>query len=365
MRQIVFLFLLLTFSIGVFAQYEFIVKTEAPCTEIKDQQKTGTCWSFATCSFIESELMRDGKGSHDLSEMYVVKHIYREKAMNYILRQGKANFSQGSLAHDVISAIRQYGIVSQDMFDVRTDESEPYDHGEFVAATKGMLDGLLKRKTLSQDWKEALDAMLDIYFGEAPTYFKHNDVTMNPQTYAEHLGIEPDDYISLTSFSHHPFYQSFILEIPDNFSNGSYYNIHLNELEQVIDEALEAGYTIAWDGDVSEKGFSSAQGIAVLPQDASREDLFTMPGPEIEVKQQNRQLAFESLATTDDHLMHIIGIATDQNGNKYYKIKNSWGKVGPMQGYLYMSAPYFRMKTISVTMHRDAVAPEIREKMEM
>lgn len=347
---------------SVFGQYQFTNDIKLNCTSVKSQDQTGTCWSFSTSSFLESELMRMGKGEYDLSEMFIVRNIYMDKARNYLLRQGKANFSQGSLAHDVIRAFSMFGIVPESVFAGKAAEAK-HDHGEMEAGLKGFLDGILTQKKIGSKWKPAVSAILDAYFGAVPENFQVGSKKFTAETFAESFQINPDDYVSITSFAHHPFYEKFILEIPDNYSNGSFYNVPLDELERIVDNALKKGYSISWDGDVSEKGFSAKNGVAIMPAAPEREDLFQKPGKEINVTQENRQEAFESLLTTDDHLMHLLGTARDQAGNKYYLIKNSWGEVSEYKGFLYMSAAYFRMKTISVLVHKNAIPEDLIKKM--
>lgn len=347
------------------AQYHIADDVVVGCTPVKSQDKTGTCWSFSTCSFLESELMRMGKGKHDLSEMYVVRNIYRDKARNYVLRQGKANFSQGSLCHDVINAVSRHGIVPERVYSGMTVGVSKHDHGEMAAVLKGYLDGLLKRKRLSDKWDDGFDAVLDVYLGEFDEDFSIDGKQYHPKAYAMQLGFNPADYVSLTSFTHHPFNTSFILEIPDNYSNGSFINIPMDELEVIVDNALKNGFSVAWDGDVSEKGFSAKNGLAILPEDEKNENLFNKILPEKTVTQEMRQTNFESFATTDDHLMHIVGTASDEAGNKYYKIKNSWGEISDYKGFLYMSMPYFRMKTVSILLHKDAIPENIVKRLPM
>ncbi len=347
------------------AQYRFTSTQDIECTEVKSQGSTGTCWSFATSSFLESELIRLGKSNPDISEMYVVREIYKDKARNYILRQGKANFSQGSLSHDVIRVLSTKGIMPQSAFAGRAPDEKRYNHSEMEAVLKGMLDGVLKQKSVSTKWMTAFDKVLDVYLGECPKDFIVDGKKMKPSEYAADLNLDAEDYVNITSFSHHPFYSKFILEIPDNYSNGSYYNIPLDELVNIIDHAAEKGYSIAWDGDVSEKGFSSKNGIAILPTDPKREDLFEKPGKELSVTQESRQAMFESFATTDDHLMQVVGTAKDGKGTKYYKIKNSWGEISDYKGYLYMSRPYVQAKTVSIMVHKDAIPSEIMNKLEL
>ena len=362
----VLLLLVAVFSFQIsYSQYTFETEKSLDCTEVKSQDRTGTCWSFATSSFLESELIREGNESMNLSEMYVVRMIYLDKARNYVLRQGNANFSQGSLSHDVIRVLASNGVVPESAYPGREDEATRHDHSEMERVMKGALDGLLKKSTISDKWPQVINAILDIYLGEIPDNFEYNGKSFTPASFAEELGLASNDFISITSFNHHPFYQQFILEIPDNYSNGSFYNVPIDELMLTIDASISAGYTVAWDGDVSEAGFSQKNGIAIIPEDPKREDLFDNPGLEIKATQDNRQKNFERLTTTDDHLMHLTGIAHDQNGTKYYIVKNSWGDVGPAEGFIYMSEDYLRMKTISIMVNQEAVPRSIAKKINL
>ena len=352
-----------TLSGNIYAQYKFKTEKQINCSEVKNQANTGTCWSFATASFLESELMRMGHTDVDLSEMYIVRNIYKDKARNYMLRQGKANFSQGSLSHDLMRMVGRVGVMPETAYSGMLAGESNHNHSEMERGLKGYLDGVRAGKNLSTKWPTAFANILDAYMGAVPADFDAIGTKHTPASYAEALGISADNYVSLTSFSHHPFYSPFILEIPDNYSNGAYYNIPVDELISAIDFALLSGYTVAWDGDVSEKGFSSKEGLAVLPADPNRTDLFTKPGKEVDVDQGKRQDLFESYATTDDHLMHIVGISLDQNGNKYYLTKNSWGARGPYEGYLYMSEAYVKMKTVAIMIHKDAVPTNTANKL--
>ena len=341
------------------AQYQFTHVKDLNTTSIKNQQKTGTCWSFATASFLESELMRSGKGEFNLSEMYVVRNIYIDKARNYVLRQGKANFSQGSLAHDLLRIVAKNGALPESVYSGMLPDKNVHDHSELEKGLKGFLDGIMENKKLSDRWMSAFTSILDSYLGTAKEKFEYNGRTFTPESFATFLDIDVEEYVNITSFNHHPFGKQFILEIPDNYSNGSYYNMKLDDLVANVDHALNNGYSVAWDGDVSEKGFSSKNGLAILPEDPARRNLWKKPDSEVNVTQANRQKNFESYQTTDDHLMHIVGTANDQNGTKYYIVKNSWGDVGPYGGYLYMSESYFKMKTVSVTLHQGGLINEI------
>lgn len=361
MKYFALLLVILT-SHTLWGQYNIKPKHEVACSAIKDQQRTGTCWSFATSSFLESEVLRTKKMEVDLSEMFSVYATYMDKAQNYLLRQGKANFSQGSLSHDVIRAVAHVGLVPESAYSGRPKGMDKHDHGELVAAVKGLLDGLNKRRVLSPLWRSAVRAVLDIYLGEVPNKFTYKGKSYSPMTFVQYLGINSSDYISLSSYTHHPFYKNFILEVPDNYSNGHYQNVPIAELEQIVDYALENGFTIAWDGDVSEKTFNHDKSLAILPTDKDRKDIWEQPGTEIKVTQELRQSTFESKATTDDHLMHLIGLAYDSRGTKYYKIKNSWGAKNAMKGYLYMSQAYFQLKTVGILLHKDGIPKSIQQK---
>jgi len=336
--------------------YQFHIKASLACTPVTAQGSTGTCWSFSTASFLESELIRQGFPATRLSEIYLVRQVYRDKALNYVLRQGKANFGEGALAHDYINSAARYGLVPHAAYTGKVSPGEKHDHGEMVAVLTGLVESVVKLKRPSPRWQLAFDRILDTYLGEVPVEFEYQGGVHTPQSFSGQLNFDRDDYVSLTSFSHHPFYESFVLEIPDNYSNGPFLNVPIDELIQTIDRALEMGYTVVWDGDVSEATFSAPRGLAVLPA-ASRRDALQSPGPELDVTQEMRQSTLLSYETTDDHLMHLVGMAQDQNGTKYYLIKNSWGEIGPLGGQLMMSEAYARLKTVSILLHRDVLNP--------
>jgi bleomycin hydrolase len=339
--------------------FGFSIDYQVDCSPVRKQDKTGTCWCFAGTSFLESELMRRGEGTHDLSEMFIVKNVYAEKAQNYVLRQGKANFSQGALAHDYINAVGRYGLVPEEVFSGKTLGEKEHNHTELEVVVKGMLDGYIKQKKVSPRWKTATSSVFDVYLGQTPENFQYQGETFTPQDLAKSLEVDASDYLNFTSYTHHPFYEKFVLEIPDNFSNGSFFNVPIDEMVDMVDEALENGYSIAWDGDVSEAGFSASRGIAVVPEKVDGK-IFKEPSAEKEVTQEMRQDVLMTYSTTDDHLMHLVGAASDKNGAKYYLIKNSWGEIGPHRGYLYMSEAYFRLHTVSVLLHKDAVPRQLR-----
>lgn len=354
--------LLLIFALtSLQAQYEFKDDINIPCTNVKNQQASGTCWSFATTSYLESEVIRITGKYVDLSEMYNVHMAYLDKARNYVLRQGTANFGEGGLSHDVLRNVEQHGLVPQSAYTGLTMGDSVFDHSELSAGMKGYLDAVIKDGHPSQHWPTAVEGILDAYMGPVPTSFTYENKTYDPRSFADFLGINSKNYISFTSFNHHPFQQYFILEVPDNYMSGSYFNVPIDDLVIIIDYALEHGYSVLWDGDVGEKGFSQKEGVAVLPVNPANDSVFVKPGKEITVTQENRQAAFESYRTTEDHLMQITGRAKDQNGEIYYLIKNSWGERGEYKGFLYMSINYLRMKTISITVNRDGVPKDVEK----
>lgn len=372
------LVLILTIAFSIHAQqseageeYQFEIVTENDATSVKNQQKTGTCWSFSTVSFLESELIRMGKGTIDLSEMYVVRKTYPLKAERFVRYHGKNNFSPGSLSHDVINCVHNFGMVPEAVYSGKKNPDDVHNHSEMHRMLNKMLEETIKSKTLSEEWKASFAAILDVYLGEDPEKFTYNDKEYTPRTFADEvLNINANDYVSLSSFLHHPFNEKFILEVPDNFCDGMFYNIPIEDLTKTVDFALENGFTIAWDCDVSDKGFSARKGIAIMPEkdwkEMTKEEaklVFETPTKELEVTQEMRQAAFDDYTLTDDHLMHITGIVKDQNGTKYYIVKNSWGENISKKGYLYVSEAYFKMNTISILLHKDGIPKNINKQL--
>ena len=363
--------------------YMFTVETEVKRTPVKNQYRTGTCWCFSTVSFLESELLRLGKEEVDLSEMYVVRRTYPHKALNYIRMHGRANYGQGGQSHDVLDQIRRYGIVPESVYPGMNIEEDRHNHGEMSSVLRGVLEGILKRRgtRVTPRWLEAYEAVLDVYLGKVPKTFTYKGKTYTPKSFArEYLPLNLDDYIELTSYTHHPFYKKCRLELPDNWTyNDNYYNVPIDDLEKITDHALKNGHSLAWDGDVSEKDFSKGRsdtdygtGYAIVPgkdwaamTKAERKEKITQPVKEKAVTQAMRQKTFENFATTDDHLMHIVGIAHDQTGSKFYLTKNSGGTDRPYEGYIYLSRAYFRLKGIAIMIHKDALPDDIKEKLGM
>ena len=354
---------LLNIALFISGQYNFTDEIRLGCTGVENQKWTGTCWSFSATSFLESEIMRIKGIQVDLSEMYNVRMLYPDKAQNYILRQGKANFSDGGLALDVLTSAELYGIIPQNVYNGIANDKDSLDHRELHASLDAFLKAVIKTGQPGIHWKEALNGILDAYMGPVPSTFIFQDKEYNPLTFLKEMGIKSTDYVNITSFNHHPFYEYFILEIPDNHMNGSYFNVKLDEMISIIDNALEKGYTITWDGDVSEKGFNEYKGIAILPVNEKDDSMFVKPVKEDYVNQEKRQENFMNYKTTDDHLMQIVGRAKDQNNKTYYIIKNSWGNQGPYKGFIYMSKAYMKMKTISVTLHKEALLKDIKNKI--
>ena len=351
-------------------QFQFEDDVRIETTSVKNQARTGTCWSFASTSFLETELIRMGREPVDISEMYFVRMNYAEKVENYLRYHGSAALGQGSLAGDVMRAVRRHGIVPEAVYPGQEYAGEGHDHSELHRVLKASADAVLESRTLSTVWPDAIAGVLDAYLGDPPEEFTWQGRRYTPQTFAEHLGLSPDDYVELTSFAHHPFDTWFAIEIPDNWAHNPSYNVPLDEMMAVIDRALENGFSVDWDGDVSERSFCHANGVAVLPtvpyEARDQEDrgrICTVPEPEVDVTQELRQAWFDDHTSTDDHLMHLVGIAHDQNGTKYYLTKNSWGETGVLDGFLYMSEAFVRAKTISITVHRDALARELQRRV--
>jgi len=365
--------------------YKFTTVVSLPVTPVKNQSATGTCWCFATTSFMESELLRMGKGEYDLAEMYVVRKTYENRLFDNYLRRGKGNLGQGSLSPSWLRVFRENGIVPQEVYSGINYDSQLHNHSELQSYIDAIATVPVKMRRLSEESNEVANAVLDIYMGEVPATFTYKGQSYTPKTFAASLGLNMDDYVHITSFSHFPFYTEGLLEVPDNWEMNRFHNVPLDELIQIMDYALNNGYTVAWDGDVSERGFSHANGVAINPDlarveslagtdrarfevaqgaPAANQALFEKPGPEINVTQEIRQNGYETYVTSDDHLMHVTGIVKDQNGTKYYITKNSWGTDrNPHGGYLNMSESYVRAKTVFILVHKDAVPEDIRSKM--
>jgi bleomycin hydrolase len=368
MKNISLLYILLFTSFFGFSQaYEFETVIDLDATEVISQGNTGTCWSFSASSFLESEIIRLTGKRIDLSEMYTVRQTYNDKAWNYVMRQGKAQFSQGGLAHDVMNSIYKNGIVPNSVFSGLRNNEEKHNHSKLADTLKTVLTTYLKdEKAYKTNWKTDVNTILDTYLGNNVISFNYEGEQYTPQSFLAMTTINPKDYVTITSFTHQPYYTNFILNIPDNFSNGSFYNVPLDDLMTTVNHALNTGYTIELDCDVSEKTFSSKHGIAVIPEESDNSNALINVMPEKAITPELRQQEFENFNTTDDHLMHITGILKDQNGNTFYKVKNSWGNknVGN-DGFINMSDAYMRLKTISIMVHKDAIPTDIKAKINL
>ncbi|MBR3031246.1 MAG: aminopeptidase [Bacteroidales bacterium] len=396
MKKFLLIVAALAMSFGAYAQtqaapaktYEFKVVKQLPITSVKNQASSGTCWCFSTISFLESELIRKGLKDPDLdlSEMFVVSKAYQDKAEKYIRLDGVLNFGQGSDFGDVIETIKTYGIVPNTVMDGLNYGETRHMHSEMESALKGYLQAIVKvpNRHLSTAWQAGFRGILDAYLGACPETFQYKGKTYTPQQYRDEIGLNNlDEYISLTSFTHHPFYTQFAVEVPDNWRWTPSYNLPIDELMEVMYNAIDNGYTVAWGSDVSETGFDR-QGIGVMPDvqaveeagsdqarwvGVSAEDkakqLATMRenAPEMTITQEMRQKAFDNKETTDDHGMHIFGTAVDQNGTKYFMVKNSWGVTGKYDGIWYCSDSFVRYKTLNILVHKDAVPKAIKAKL--
>ncbi|MGB0882842.1 MAG: C1 family peptidase [Vicingaceae bacterium] len=334
---------------------------------VESQGQTGTCWSFSTASFLESEIIRMGKGAHNLSEIFVARQVYIRKAENFVGRHGKAQFGEGSLGHDLLNAVDKYGIVPTEVFDGLQLNSEKHNHAELANILEAFLRAVIqnKGKKLTPVWMEAYSALLDVYLGKFPEEFEYQGKKYTPKSYAESLGINKENYVTLTSYTHQPYYSNFVLDIPDNWDNGFFYNVNLDELVATTKKALNDGYTIEWDADVSNKGFNSKKGIAVQPLKDEKPN-FEIVAEEMNVTPEIRQENYENYTVTDDHLMHIVGIAKGIDDKEYFIVKNSWGDErgqDDFKGHVLVSEAYFRMNTISVMLHKDAIDKNLKKKL--
>jgi bleomycin hydrolase len=344
-----------------------ILKTVA-ATPVKDQAATGTCWCFSTTSLLESQCLRANSGPVDLSEMFTVRNIYIEKARNYILRQGHAQFSEGGLGHDVIRATAAYGAMPEAAYSGMRERRKQYNHTMMFAGLKKYLDSLLNTPPIAADWMTGYKQILDETMGVPPADFTLNGKKYTPLLYAkEVLKFNPADYVNITSFTHHPFYTPFILEAPDNFSNGAYYNLPLEEMIQVVKDALNNGYSVMWDADVSNNWFMQGKGLAVFPGADVKPDNVTI-GADMQEAPWNaalRQQLYENLTTQDDHLMHIIGVEKSKTGKTYFLVKNSWGKIGPQDGYINVSEAYFAINTVSLVIPKAAISKALLDELQI
>lgn len=367
--------------------YKFTDEKVLPSTSVKDQFRSGTCWCFSTISFLENEILRTGGPETDLAEMWVVRHAYYDKGIKYVRLHGNLGKGQGGAASDVTEMIKKYGIVPEEIYRGLNYGTEKPVFGELDAVMYAYLDAVIQARnngTLTPVWMDGFNAILDTYFGPRVEKFTYNGVEYTPMTYAESLPIDMDDYVHLTSYTHHPFYTQFILEVPDNWMWMSLHNLPIDELMAVIDHSIANGYSVEWATDMTEKGFSRTKAIGIVPEEsldnaagtdaekwgaltqAERDAaLYTFDGPvkELTITQEMRQTAYDNYQTTDDHGMVIVGTAHDQAGNPFFKVKNSWNIIPPYDGYYYFSRPFVQYKTMSITVNRNSIPQHLREKL--
>lgn len=367
--------------------YDFTVVKDIEATDVQNQYRTGTCWSFSALAFFESELIRTGKGKQDLSEMFVVNHVYRDKADRFVRWHGKTNFGAGGAFVDAAHVWKNYGMVPEAVYNGLKDGETEHNHAELDNILTAYVEAVVenKQKNLTTNWKTGFNSVVDTYMGAMPEEFEYQGKKYTPKSYANELGLNMDDYVSLTSYTHHDFYDQFVLEIPDNWLHVQSYNLPLDEMMKVIDDALMNGYTFAWGADVSEKGFAFREGLAILPEDESTiqvkgrdnqhfsdagadkiSNAFEEPVAQLKVTQEMRQEGFDNWQTTDDHGMQITGIVNDQNGDKYYIVKNSWGtKHNNLDGYFFASEAYVRLKTMNIYLNKNAIPKDIAKKLSL
>ena len=340
---------------------------------VQNQGSSGTCWSYSTNSFIESEMVRAGKKPVALSQIYAARNVYIEKGKQYVKMHGATTLGDGGSLHDAIDMYRLYGAIPQEVYTGLNYGTKLNDFSEIGEVRDAFLAAIIKPKKgkLSPNWLTAYTAILDAYLGTPPEKFKWNGKEYTPRTFADQVvGINPNDYVEFSSFIEYPMYEKFILPIPDNWSLGQVYNVRMTELTDIIDHALKNGYTVNWATDVSEKYFSWKNGVAFVPEkdfeDMSKEekdDMFNGPKPERKLTEEMRQIAFNNYTTTDDHGMHIVGLAKDQNGKEYYIVKNSWGESNDYKGYLYVTKAYVQFKSTAILLNKAGVPKDIMKKL--
>jgi len=353
---------------SLFDQLETIADIQT--TSIKDQAKTGTCWSFGTTSFMETELMRMGKEEVGLSEMFTIRCTYEDHTKQYVRYHGKLNYSSGAEGWDMFNIVKKYGIVPREVYPGLRVNPKQHDHREMDKVLKAAADALIEMRKLSPVWDEAISGILDAYLGTYPNKFEFKGKQYTPESFRDYLGINVSNYWAITSFNHHPYYTEFVFESPDNWSNGIVKNVELDDLTKIIDNALKNGYSVVWASDVSDPGFKHSRGLAIVPEkdweelsETEKMEQFDSFVKQKEITPEMRQEGYDNYETTDDHLMHIVGLAKLKDGTKYYKVKNSWGMDGnPLGGYFYASESYIKLRTMTIALHKNAIPENVASK---
>lgn len=368
--------------------YRFTTVSETPATPVANQQRAGTCWSYASGGFVEAEMLRMGKPPVNLSEMFVVRMCYEEKAKRYVRMHGTCNFGGGGAVNDTFDVLAKYGAMPESAYAGLDYGTDVHTHGELDEVLKAYLDGVIKNKNrqLSTAWFKGFQAILDSYLGPVPASFDWKGRSYTPRSFADEVvGVDARDYVFFSSFTHHPFHEQFVLEVPDNWTWTRYWNVPMDAMTEMLEHSIKKGYAVTWASDVSEKGFASKHGVAVVPENdiaemdgterlkweqmdkRERDQLlysFTQPMPEKTITQEMRQQAFDNYETTDDHGMVITGVAEDQNGTRYFRVKNSWGTdYNRYGGYFYASEAFVKYKTLSWGVHKDAIPEELRSRL--
>ncbi len=336
----------------------FTIDKKLPVTSVKNQYKSSTCWTFSVLSMLETEFLQKGKDTFDLSEMFIVRQAYSDKAKVYVRMHGVIKFSGGGALNDPINVIAKYGILPEEVYNGLEIGEKNHEHHEMDEVLKGYVDNIIKNENgkLSPVWHDGFVKILDTYLGKVPKTFEYKGKTYTPKSFAQNLDINPEDYILLTSFTHHPFYEQFILEVPDNWSWGKAYNLPIDELISIIDYSINNNYSVAWATDISETGYKNREGLAEVDEIDSGQI----------VTQEMRQVAFDNYETQDDHGMHIYGLAHNKSGEKYYVVKNSWGINNSVyDGHLYASKQYIRYKTLSILVNKNGIPKSILEKLNL
>jgi bleomycin hydrolase len=369
MKKIVALTLTVVVNIIAIAQSTtpqlFSVKS-LEATPVKSQGRTGTCWCFATTSLVESDKIRKDKKALDLSEIFTVRNIYVEKAKNYVLRQGKAQFGEGALGPDEIRAVATYGAIPLSVYSGLINGKTQYNHQYLFAKLQQYLDSTIAKQPVKDNWLAGYIQILDDSLGKAPASFTYEGKNYSPISFAkEVLQFNASDYISITSFTHAPYYSPLTIQVPDNFANNSFYNLPLEEMLQLMQDAVAKGYSISWDADVSNNGFLQKVGLALNLDDAVKynQEELTPDTKELTYDATIRQNLYENLTTQDDHLMHITGTGKSKDGKPFFIVKNSWGNIGPLQGYIYVSKAYSAINTISIVLPKAALSKELLAKL--
>ena len=339
-------------------------------TDVKDQGHSGTCWSYTGASFLESEMMKKKKQPVDLSEIYTARKVYLEKAINYLRMHGALTWGDGGELHDIINIYRKYGAVPQSVYTGLINGATVNNFNEMQKDLEGYLKGIVESEKVPADWKEVFEQKMDTYLGVVPKTFLYNGKMYDPKSFAkEVVGLEDEKYIEMLSVEHKPKYQNTLMAVPDNWSYDYAFNVNMEDIIRTIDYALSKGYTVAWAADVSEKYFSWKNGLALVPEkdykdltEAEQKDYFHVYWNEKEITPVLRQQGFDNYETTDDHAMHIVGLAKDQKGREYYIVKNSWGADNDNKGYLYVSKNYVRYKTMSILVNQKGTPKDLLKK---